>query len=131
MLKLINNLRNFISKGAAFLIWFISALIAYDFFIHGARKLDPSGWWAPAFEKWGYPTWFMILIGIIELIGALLLIIPKVRYIGAFFLFIIMLGALTTKALHKIAIEEVVFFLNILTLLLFLFIYEFKKQSNQ
>jgi len=123
MLKLIDNLRNFFSRGIPVLIWIISALIAYDFLLQGWRKFDPKGWWAPAFENWGYPTWFMILVGVMEVVGALLLIIPKVRYIGALSLITVMLGAVITKSLHKISIDEILYFISTITTLLLIFGY--------
>ncbi len=130
MLKLIDNIRNFLSKGIPIIIWIISALIAYDFVLQGWRKFDPQGWWAPAFENWGYPTWFMILIGVMEVGGAVLLVIPNIRYIGAMMLTLVMIGAVTTKSLHKISIDEILYFISTIATLLLMVGYGFKKRQE-
>lgn len=130
MVKLIANIRNFFSKGIPIIIWIISALLAYNFALQGWRKFDPQGWWAPAFDNWGYPTWFMILIGIMEVGGAILLIIPRIRYVGAMLLTIVMIGAVVTKSLHKISIDECVYFISTIATLLLLFGYGYEGHQK-
>jgi uncharacterized membrane protein YphA (DoxX/SURF4 family) len=130
MHKLIDNIRNLFSKGIPILIWIISALMAYDFVLQGWRKFDPQGWWAPAFENWGYPTWFMMLIGLMEVAGAVLLIIPQIRYIGAMLLIVVMVGAVVTKSLHKISIDEVLYFISAIATLLLMFGYGYEKRQE-
>ena len=100
------------------LLWIIAAVIAYDFLVQGWRKFDPNGWWAPAFKKWGYPTWFMVSIGVLEVAGGLLLLIPKVRHLGAAILIVIMLGALVTRSIHGVSFEEILFFINTIAILM-------------
>ena len=102
------------------LLWIIAAAVAYDFLLQGWRKFDPNGWWAPAFKKWGYPTWFMMLVGVIEVAGGLLLLLPKVRHFGAALLIMIMLGALVTRSIFGVSFEEILFFVNTIAILMVL-----------
>lgn len=48
------------------------------------------------FESWGYPLWFMYVVGAWEVIGAVLLFLPSMRFYGALLLSIDMLGAVIT-----------------------------------
>ena len=109
------------------LLWIIAAAIAYDFLLQGWRKFDPNGWWAPAFKKWGYPTWFMMLIGVIEVAGALLLLVPKVRHFGAVLLIVIMFGALVTRSIFGVSFEEIIFFVNTIAILMVMVGVGYKK----
>ena len=52
--------------------------------------------------KWGYPDWFRILVGFIEVSSALLLLIARGRFVGASLLSIAMAGAVFT---HLLAAE--------------------------
>jgi len=118
MNKLREKWREPFLKAMPVLLWIIAAVIAYDFLLQGWRKFDPNGWWAPAFKKWGYPTWFMVLIGVIEVAGGLLLLVPKVRHFGAALLIVIMIGALVTRSIFGVSLEEILFFINTIALLM-------------
>ena len=48
------------------------------------------------FESWGYPLWFMYVVGMWEVIGGVLLLMPSVRFYGALLLTVDMLGAVIT-----------------------------------
>jgi putative oxidoreductase len=45
------------------------------------------------FAHWGYPPWFATLIGILELIGAVGLLIPRTTRYAVLWLSVIMCGA--------------------------------------
>ena len=117
MNKLKEKWREPFLRAMPVLLWIMAAVIAYDFLLQGWRKFDPNGWWAPAFKKWGYPIWFMMLIGVIEVMGALLLLIPKVRHLGAVMLIIVLIGALITRCIHGVSLEEILFFVNTIVIL--------------
>jgi len=55
-----------------------------------------SGAWVRMFEGWGYPTTFTYVIGAAEVLGALLLLVPRATSWAASGLIVIMLGALAT-----------------------------------
>jgi uncharacterized membrane protein YphA (DoxX/SURF4 family) len=48
------------------------------------------------FVAWGYPAWFSPVIGACELFGALMLTLPRRRFLGAVILVAILTGAVTT-----------------------------------
>ncbi len=72
----------------------------------GWKKFDPEGFWSGAFERWGYPTWFMFFIGFLEVGGALLILVPKVNGYGAITLAVVMFGALTTRLIHGMSLVD-------------------------
>ncbi len=82
------------------LINLVGLYLAYLFLIQGWKKFDPEGFWAPAFNRWGYPVWFMFLIGFLEVAGALLLLIPKTAFYAGIALATVMIGAFTTRAIN-------------------------------
>ena len=79
------------------LCWFI----AVEYFFLAPFKFSPVGvlGWPSYFEKfvkWGYPAWFSPVIGASELMAAVLLILPRRRFLGAVMLVAILTGAVTT-----------------------------------
>lgn len=97
MLKTIKKARLVLTKAQPVLLWLITAWFAYRLMVNGIRKFDPEGFWSPAFERWGYPAWFRVFIGVLETAGAVLILIPGVRHFGGIILFLVMLGALITR----------------------------------
>ena len=79
------------------LCWFI----AVECFFLAPFKFSPVGvlGWPSYFVKfvhWGYPAWFSPVIGACELFGALMLTLPRRRFLGAVILVAILTGAVTT-----------------------------------
>ncbi len=60
------------------------------------KLTNPDSYWHGAFVRWGYPEWFPTLIGVLEILGALLILFPKTASLGAITLACIMLGATVT-----------------------------------
>ena len=56
--------------------------------------------WIARFNRWGYPHDFYLVVGVAELAGAALLLIPKLSKFGAGLLSVIMVGAAGTHLLH-------------------------------
>src|SRR5258708_21483293 len=78
------------------LCWFI----AVEFFFLAPFKFSPVGvlGWPSYFVKfvaWGYPAWFSVVIGACELVAAVLLTLPRRRFLGALILVAILTGAVT------------------------------------
>ena len=79
------------------LCWFI----AVEFFFFAPFKFYPGRLlgnpsYFEKFVNWGYPAWFSVVIGACELVGAVLLTLPRRRFLGAVILVAIMTGAVTT-----------------------------------
>jgi len=68
------------------------------FIRNGLIKFDSEGFWTqPFLETWGFPLWFLYFIGVLEILGGLLLLIPKFRPWGSLMLIFVMLGAVLTR----------------------------------
>jgi uncharacterized membrane protein YphA (DoxX/SURF4 family) len=62
----------------------------------GWDKFDDASGWARAFSVWGYPVWFRVLVGVIEIGAALLLAWPRTAAYGAALIIVVMLGGMGT-----------------------------------
>jgi putative oxidoreductase len=67
------------------------ALVALAFTASAAAKL--TGVATPMFAHWGYRAWFATLIGVLELVGAVGLLIPRTTRYAILGLTVIMFGA--------------------------------------
>ena len=71
-------------------------LLALFFVAMGLPKMLGLGGWAGRFAAWGYPPWVVVLVGVCEIGGAVMLLIPPLARPGAAGLSVIMLGAVAT-----------------------------------
>jgi putative oxidoreductase len=78
------------------LLWALAAMLISVFVRAGLDKFDASSGWARAFTFWGYPVWFRILIGVLEIGAALLLLWPRTAAYGAAIIIVVMLGGMGT-----------------------------------
>lgn len=77
--------------------WIAVGLLVVLFLLQGGMKLAGASHEVQAFtERWGYPLWFMYVVGTLEVAGAVGLLIPKLRPLAASGLFLLMLGAIAT-----------------------------------
>jgi len=79
------------------LCWFI----AVEFFIFAPFKFYPgevlgNPSYFVKFVQWGYPAWFSAVVGAGEIAAAVLLTLPRRRFLGAVILVALMTGAVTT-----------------------------------
>ncbi len=82
------------AKTRSVIGWILVALLAAGYGLAALGKL--AGAQTEMFAGWGYPAWFATLIGILELAGALGLLIPKTTRWAILGLTGIMLGAAYT-----------------------------------
>jgi len=80
-------------------LWIPVALLLFIFLPQGWSKFSDSSGWAVAFRHWGYPDWFRVTIGVLEIGGALLLLWPRTAAIGAALIVCVMLGGMATHLL--------------------------------
>ncbi len=78
-----------------------SLLLALIFLASGLAKLASLEFELVAFERWGYPIWFMYLIGAVEVIGGLGLLIQRFSAAAAAALAVMMIGAIGTHVIHS------------------------------
>jgi putative oxidoreductase len=93
-------------------LWVVQALVALSFLAAGAGKLMGRPDMVALFEAVGIGQWFRYVTGILEITGAVLIVVPKTRSIGAALLIPIMLGAIATSImLHSTVIPALVLLL--------------------
>lgn len=88
------------SKAKLIALWALQILLALLFLMTSFFKLSSSPAMVGMFRTWGYPENFYLLIGVLEGLGAIGLLIPKLAGYAATGLLGIMLGALFTHLLH-------------------------------
>jgi uncharacterized membrane protein YphA (DoxX/SURF4 family) len=76
--------------------WILSILLALAFLLAGVPKLLAVTVWIRKFAHWGYPRWSLTVIGLLEVSGAVLLLIPRFVIYGVGLLTVVMLGAAYT-----------------------------------
>ena len=76
--------------------WIATVLLTLIFVPAGWAKFSDHSGWAIAFRHWGYPTWFRILIGVLELGGVGLLLTGRWAVAGAAAIIAVMLGGMGT-----------------------------------
>jgi uncharacterized membrane protein YphA (DoxX/SURF4 family) len=70
------------------------------FGIQGIAKLTSSTNWVTRFRAWGYPDHFYFVIGAVEVVGAMMLLVPKLAGFGGIILICVMIGATATHVLN-------------------------------
>jgi uncharacterized membrane protein YphA (DoxX/SURF4 family) len=90
----------------------LSLVLGFWFVGSGMTKLLRVEGQVQNFERWGYPDWFLILTGVIELTAAILLIVSvvfgRVATIGALLITGVMCGALYTRIANDDAVSTII-----------------------
>src|SRR5260370_30839046 len=81
-------------------VWVLQFVLAALFAIQGAMNLGGSKVWISRFGAWGYPDHFYLVVGLVEVSGAILLLIPSLATFGVALLIAVMVGATLTHLLH-------------------------------
>jgi len=89
------------SKAKAVALWVLQVLLAGQFLLAAVPKLTSHPGIVERFRQWGYPDHFYMLVGAVEVLGALGLLIPRIAMYGAVALVTIMLGASMTHLVHQ------------------------------
>lgn len=76
--------------------WLPAILLLLVFIPQGLAKFSDTSGWTTAFRHWGYPDWFRMLIGTLELSAAVLLLLGRTAAFGAIIIIVVMLGAWAT-----------------------------------
>lgn len=79
----------------------LPAIVAVLFAVAGVVNVAGLGPVKRNFARWGYPTWFRLLCGVLELSSAALLAGQQTRVIGLTLAGAIMIGALFTLLRHR------------------------------
>lgn len=74
----------------------LATIVAVLFAVAGVVNLARRGAPKRDFARWGYPAWFQLLCGALELLSAALLLAQQTRILGLALAGAIMIGALFT-----------------------------------
>lgn len=77
-------------------LWVFALFLAWIFVRQGWSKFDDASGWSRAFRAWHFPTWFRIMIGVLETGAAVLLLTRRTAFAGAVIIIVVMLGAMAT-----------------------------------
>ena len=80
-------------------LWALTLLLVLMFFMVGLNKFTSPGW-IERFANWGYPENFLYVIGVLEMLGAVVLLIPRLAGYAAGGLIVLMIGATITHLVH-------------------------------
>lgn len=90
------------------MVWVLSALLTALYLFAGVPKVIGAGEAVEGFAHLGYPAWFRVLIGLIEVTGGIALLIPRVAFYAAGALGAVMIGAIyVTGAAPGVAVPIV------------------------
>ena len=64
----------------------------------GSDKFLDFGNNARRFANWGYASWFVTVIGVLETLGGVLVLVPRLASYGAAVIAVVMVGAAYTHA---------------------------------
>ena len=91
------------SKTKIISSWILAVLLAALFLLAALGKLTGAA--TEMFEGWGYAPWFATAIGVLELAGAIGLLIPKTTRPAVLGLTVIMIGAVCTHLMNAEAAQ--------------------------
>lgn len=78
----------------------LPVLLSLVFLASGGAKLAGLEFEIVAFERWGYPLWFMYFTGAVEVAGGVGLLIRRFSALAASGLAAMMIGAVATHVIH-------------------------------
>lgn len=82
-----------VSKGLNIALWVLQILVAVGLLNAGGLKLAGNEGMVKDFETIGLGQWFRYLTGGLEILGAILLLVPRFTGVGALLLSCVMVGA--------------------------------------
>ena len=82
------------------ILWIVQILLAAFYVLAASGKLMSRPQWIELFRNWGFPDKFYLVIGALELVGAIGLVIPRIAGYAAAGLILIMIGAALTNLIN-------------------------------
>lgn len=79
----------------------VAGLLLLAFAAAGLSKLAGLPLHTEQFTAWGYPGWFLYVVGAVEIAAALLLLLPSTRLVGSGLVIATMVGAAGTHLIHE------------------------------
>ena len=81
-------------RGADVIGWALRVLVALIFFYEGFDKFGERRLWIRVFAEIGIGQWFRYATGILEIVGAALILVPRATMAAVVMLLCILVGAL-------------------------------------
>ena len=105
------------------IFWVLLIAFIIPGFIFGSKKLFAHKQSIGHFNRWGYPLWFMHLLGLVEIIACCLMLFNQTRIYGITVFPVILAGAVYTHVKHKDSKKQIMapVFVGLLLLVIFLF----------
>ena len=82
-----------VSRPLNIAAWSLQVLLALAFLAAGGSKLAGAQPMVETFAKIGIGQWFRVLTGILEIAGAVALLVPRAAFFGSLLLACVMVGA--------------------------------------
>jgi putative oxidoreductase len=112
----------------------LQILLAMMFLMAGIGKFSGSKMHVENFDKWRLPQWFRTVTGLVEILGAVALIIgfwePSWAAVGALWLGIISLGGILTHVRIKDSFKQTFMIIILFIISVALFIIEIDELAN-
>ena len=83
-------------KTKGIILWIGCVLLTLLFILSGVGKISNPAGAAKMFEHFGYPGWFGMVIGAVEIMSGIALLIPRLSTYAAGVLGVVMLGAIVS-----------------------------------
>jgi uncharacterized membrane protein YphA (DoxX/SURF4 family) len=81
--------------------WLLILVMASFFVLAGGMKLRGASAQVDNFAHWGYAPWFLYVIGVVEVVGGIGLLAPRLAVFAVLLLGGTMLGAALTHLVHN------------------------------
>ncbi len=117
------------TKRKRLILWILRILLSIGFLFASSGKLTQNEYVIIMFRDWGYSDGFYMIIGILELVLAIMILIPKSSLYAAIGLMFIMIGAMITHMIHDPLLEIIrpLVFMILLGFSIYLQVYSIKK----
>lgn len=80
-------------------LWVLQAVVALSFGSAAVQKLGGSAYMANVFDEIGFGAWFRYAVGVVELVGAIGLLVPTFSGAAAIGLVVVALGGTIANAM--------------------------------
>lgn len=78
--------------------WVLSGFLTLVFLSTGIPKVVGGiNYWSETFAMLGYPAWFRTVVGVVEIVGGISLLVPRLFALGAIALSVVLFGATFTQ----------------------------------
>jgi uncharacterized membrane protein YphA (DoxX/SURF4 family) len=77
-------------------VWILCVIVGLFFLAGGIPKVMQTEQMVKSFEGWGYSSGFVLMIGLLEALGGLMLLVPRLAFWGGGMLVVVMAGAVYT-----------------------------------